>query len=153
MSEQPTKVCAGPAHPQPTRLPLTDAYWYFNRSGPHAGLPQRCKLCAAWKRYERYGVHALVPVRSLRPWLVELRDRCGSAFEVERRYGIWASTVTQILNRDEAGRVQVRTAQRVLIALGEQRKLDRRNGTSARFLAARKAQALSELRMSQLTGY
>lgn len=149
MSNVPSKVCTGPAHAQPTRLPLTETHWHFNRSGPRAGqaLP-RCKLCRHWMRM----THTLVPMQTLKPYAIELTERCGSYYAAERVHGISDTTLRKIAQGGKS-RVQVDTAQRLLMALGEQRKLDRRNGTSTRFLAARKAQALSELRMRELTGY
>jgi hypothetical protein len=149
VSDVPTKVCTGPAHTQPTRLPLTETYWYFHKSGPYAGKPQRCRLCAAYRRLPS----GTVPVtKTLRSFARELVERCGSGSAVELRHGIAGSTILGVA-RGECQRMHRETATRLLTALGEQRKLDRRNGASSRFLAARRAQALSELRMSQLTGY
>jgi hypothetical protein len=145
----PTKVCAGPAHAQPTRLPLTADHWYYDR----AGNPTRCKLCTSYRAVTKHdGPKGLVPARPLRRYAVELVERCGSATRVEELYGLDANTVLN-LTRSSSASTQKRIAQRLLVALGEQRKLDRRNGTSPRFLAARKAQALHEGRLRELSGY
>lgn len=57
----------------------------------------------------------------------ELLQRCDGGHEVERRYGIPYSTVRHVANH-HTPKVQRRTAQRILAALVEQRKLDRVNG-------------------------
>ena len=149
MSNVPSKVCAGPAHAQPTRLPLTDSYWHFNRSGRRAGSALTyCKLCRQWQRM----TGTLVPAKTLQPYARELVERCGGYLTAQRLHGINDTTLFT-LSAGRQGRVKLDTARRLLVALGEQRKLDRRNGASKRFIEARKAQALSEQRMRELTGY
>lgn len=149
-----TKLCRGPAHAQPVRLPLDEQHWNFYRSGPRAGRALgRCKLCRHWTELkQREGPHGLAPVGRLAALARELVDRCGSAAAVEREYGLGQGVVSKIAERRQAS-VHLRTAQLLLLALGEQRKSDRRNGSSPRFLAARKAQALREERLQRLTGY
>ncbi len=149
-----TKLCRGPAHPQPVRLPLTDQHWGFYRSGPRAGKAYgRCKLCRHWNRLKtKDGPHGLAPVGKLAPLAAELIDRCGSAERVERQHGLGASTVLAIAERRQQ-RVRLRTAQLLLLALAEQRRDDRLNGASERFRAAKLKQALLEERLGRLTGY
>ena len=154
MSYLPTKVCTGPAHEQPTRLPLTAEHWYFHRSGVMEGKPlARCRLCVNWtKLIGKHGPHGWVPIGRVHAYGVELLDRCGSASRVEAVHGIHENTILAITRRSQPN-VQRKTVARLLVALGEQRKLDRRNGVSKRFLDARKAQANHEARLSELSGY
>ena len=142
MSAGPVKVCTGPAHAGPTRIPLDAEHWYFHRSCPRAGEPtSRCRLCANWARLvAKGGPHGLVPADQVRGFALELVERCGSASEAARRHGI-AATVLRGLVAAEYPSVQRRTVEALLRALGEQRKDDRRNGSSERFLAARREQA------------
>lgn len=154
MTNAPTKVCSGPAHAQPTRLPLGEQHWYYHRRGAQAGQPlDRCKLCANWSKLTRQnGPHGTVALAEVKTYAQELLDRCGSYAAAFAAHGIGDTTLSAIV-RGEVGRVQLRTVQRILAALGEQRKLDRRNGTSARFIAARRAQALRDERIGRLVGY
>lgn len=150
----PTKVCTGPAHHGPTRIPLDAAHWYFHRSGRYAGQPtSRCKLCTNWRKLVgKEGPHGLASARTLRPLAKELVDRCGSLDKVGIMHGIGRSTLAPIV-RGEQEQVQKKTAARILLALSEQRKYDRRNGATPRFLAARKAQAAIEERMERTGQY
>ena len=79
----------------------------------------------------------------LAPRAKELILRCGSAGRVEKLHGIARATVLTVAGH-ETPRVQYRTAQRILLALSAQRKLDRREGASQRFLAARREHAKME---------
>lgn len=145
------KICAGPAHAGPTYVPLDEEHWHFNRSGPRAGTALgRCKLCRRLERLDRQ--HGLVPTAEVLPWLVELVRRCDGVRGVSRVHEIPETTLYTVLERKHE-KVHKRTAARVLVALAEQRKLDRRNGLSPRFLAIKKEQARHEERMSRLTGY
>lgn len=156
----PTKVCNGPAHPGPTRLPLTAEHWSFHGAGAWAtkagmvGKPlSRCRLCRSWDRLvERDVPHGLVPAVKVEPFLRELVERCGTAPVVTERHGISGSTVDRVLNH-RIGSVKAKTAARLLLALSEQRKYDRRNGSSPRFVAARRAQGRREERLERLAGY
>lgn len=154
MTDVPTKVCTGPAHPGPTRVPVTKEHWNFHRSGPDAGKPtSRCKLCTNWaKLVTKEGAHGLVERQDVLVFLNELIERCGSVEQVQTRHGLNANGLRAFLSNPDA-RMQKRTLARVLVALGEQRKLDRRNGTSPRFHAARRAQADREGRLERLIGY
>lgn len=148
------RVCTGPSHEQPTRLPLDETHFYFHRSGPNAGRPTaRCRLCHNWtKLVGRDGPHGYVEVGDeLRGYVKELIDRCGPWYG-PRQYGLRPETLSALV-RGEQKRVQKKTAQRILLALGEQRKLDRRNGASPRFVEAKRAQALREDRIGRLAGY
>ena len=149
-----TKVCGGPAHAQPTRLPLDPKHWYFHKRGRYAGQAlDRCKLCANWaKLSSKEGPHGTVPVADVQAWAQELLDRVGSYEAVHRAYGLRPNTLGPIV-LEETERVQLRTVQRILVGLAEQRKVDRRNGMSARFRAALRAQADREEKLSRLVGY
>lgn len=150
----PTKLCTGPAHAGPTLVPLDEQHWHFHRSGSNAGQPvARCKLCANWaKLVTKDGQHGLVDAGRLRQFARELVDRCDGFEPAERAHGVAASTLRAIVG-GESTRVQKRVAARLLLALSEQRKQDRRNGTSARFLAARRRQVMIEERQQRLVGY
>jgi hypothetical protein len=147
------KVCTGPAHPQPVRLPVDEAHWHYHRSGPLAGQPvARCKLCQNWAKLQtKAGAHGLVPASRVRQLTQELVDRCDGYRQVEQRHGIAESTLRGLLAGQ--ARVQKTTAQRILQALDQQRREDRRNGASARFIKARQRQAVLEGRLTRLAGY
>lgn len=150
MSNEPTKVCSGPAHHGPALLPLTERHWQFYRSGARAGRPlSRCKLCRHWNvLVQKDGPHGLVEAKSVVPLAVELLDRCGSAYRVEQSHGVNEATLRAIVD----GRTQLvrkRTAQQIILGLSEQRKYDRRNGASARFMEARRRQAIIEERLER----
>ena len=145
------KLCKGPAHANPVWLPLDHEHWSFHLSGRRAGKPfTHCKLCRRLESIDRW--HGLVPAAEVLPWLSELISRCDGVLGVHATHGI-AKTTLYKLASGEHSRVQKRTAQRILSALAEQRKFDRRNGLSPRFLAIKKEQARHEERMSRLTGY
>jgi len=82
----------------------------------------------------------------------ELIDRCDGCHNVELWHGIRGETI-RVISTGEQKSVQKKTAARLLTALAEQRKEDRRNGLSARFLAARKQQIQREARLERLAGY
>src|SRR4051812_16834670 len=144
----PTKVCSGPAHDAPTNLPLDETHWNFARSGRRTGLPlSRCKLCGNWEKLiKKGGPHGLVPVASVSGYARELLERCGSYEKVRESYGLNDTTLGPIV-RAVHPTVQARTAQRLLLALGEQRKRDRQHGTSKRFNRAQRLRGLQEQRM------
>lgn len=149
-----TKLCTGPAHPGPTRLPLDAEHWHFHRSGPRAGEPlSRCKLCRHWEEVaDPTAPRGLVPAVTVR-WLArELVERCGSAEQAAVRSGVTAPALRALVGYQTRD-VQKRTVARILVALAEQRKSDRRNGNSERFQAARRAQAEREERITRLSGY
>lgn len=153
MSE-PTKICNGPAHAGPTRVQLDEDHWAFHRSGSKAGqATARCKLCSNWEKLlEKNGPHGWVALDAVRVFVDELIDRCGSSEAVQREHGIGATTLRSI-EKGETTRVQKRTVARVLEALAEQRKVDRRNGSSERFKQARRRQARREEQLERLAGY
>jgi hypothetical protein len=137
------KLCRGPAHPQPTWLPLAD----FGFNGPY--LQGQCKLCRGWLRLQtKEGPHGLVPAASLAKLALELTNRCGSLDKAADRSGVNRQTLLRLIHRKQP-QVRRQTAQQLLIGLAEQRKVDRRNGASPRFLAARKAQAQIEERVAR----
>jgi hypothetical protein len=149
-----TKVCRGPAHAQPERVPLDEQHWHFYRSGERTGRPlSRCKLCRHWDVLQRKGgPHGYVETKLVLPHLTELVARTGNAARVEIAHGISARTVRMIV-KGETKSTQKQTALRVLAALAEQRKLDRRNGTRAGFNAAIREQVLRSERIGRLAGY
>lgn len=148
------KLCTGPSHEQPTRLPLDEEHFYFHRSGVHAGEPTaRCRVCHNWRKLVgKNGPHGYVIVNDeLRAYAKELIERCGSWYG-PRQYGLRPETLVAIAAGTHK-RVQRRTALRLLTALSEQRKIDRRNGASPRFVEARRAQADRETRLGLMAGY
>jgi len=120
------KLCSGPAHAEPTRLPIDHQHWNFHKSGRYQGKPvSRCKACQNWaKLVHKDGPHGLTAAAAVLPYLKELLERCGSYDQMERRYRINETTTRDLLTGVQA-RVQKKTAQRILAALAEQRKLDR----------------------------
>lgn len=151
MTALPAKVCTGPAHAGPAMLPLTDEYWYFYgdsdwaRRAKMVGKPiAKCKLCRALEH-----PHSLIPTRKIERFTLELVDRCGGYKQAERLCGVGERVLRQIATRTKTKGVQKPTAARILTALSEQRKYDRRNGSSQRFLEARLAQARIEERVGR----
>jgi len=136
-----TKVCTGPSHSQPARLPLTPDYWHFHRSGERQGQPvARCKSCTNWdKLHKKDGPHGLVTVDSAFLLLLqELVDRCGSFKAAGRKTGMSPTKLKALADSSHPVRVQKRTAQLILNALGDQRRYDREHGASRRFLQHRR---------------
>lgn len=149
-----TKTCTGPAHDEPVALPLTPRYWHFVRSGRRTGLPlSRCKQCQNWAKLQhKDGPHGVIDVGNVRRHATELLERCGSYATVSRRYGINDTTLAPVV-RGVSSRVQLRTAQRILTALTEQRRLDRLSGqTSERFRRAQAARARDALAIERQMG-
>lgn len=149
------KTCTGPAHAGPTRLPLSAEHWNFHRTGAQAGQPvARCKLCNNWtKLIGKDGPHGYVEVNdTLRAYAKELGLRCGGYWSLRAAHELRPETIRTIAEGGKT-RVQKKTVVRILVALGEQRKIDRRNGTSPSFIAAKRAQAANEQRMNLLAGY
>lgn len=147
----PTKVCTGPAHPAPAMLPLTPEYWYFYgdsgwaQSTGMVGKPiARCLLCRALDH-----PHKLIPASRIERFTAELINRCGGYKQAERASGVGERVLRQIVTRTKKRGVQKETAARILVALSEQRKYDRRNGSSVRFMEARRAQARIEERIER----
>ena len=139
-----TKLCTGPAHAEPALLPLDEEHWNFHRSGAKKGEPvSRCKLCQNWgKLVEKKGPHGWVTIGPQEIFFIrELVDRCGSVLETARRHGLGVERLRSLASATEPVRVQKRTIARILTALAEQRRHDRRAGTSPRFNQARKAYA------------
>jgi len=133
---------------------VDEEHWHYHRTGPKAGQPvARCRLCTNWAKLQtKTGPHGLVPAAKVR-WLAkELVDRCDGCPGVERRHGIREETIRALVAGTQA-RVQKTTAQRILQALDQQRREDRRNGTTARFTKARHRQAALEERLMRLAGY
>lgn len=149
-----TKICTGPAHPQPTALPVDRQHWYFRKSGPKAGEPvSRCVLCINWRRLNDPGMSGTVPCDKIRPFARELVDRYGSYNEAMRQTTISDVTLRSIMNKDYCT-VQKRTALRVLQALEQKRREDRRDRKiSSKFLEARRKQANIEERLQRSVGY
>ena len=146
-----TKVCTGTAHAAPAMLPLTPEYWYFygdsNWAREHGmiGKPiSRCVLCRSLDHPQK-----LIPSRKIEKFTRELVARCGGYKQAERLSGVGERVLRQIALRTKKRGVQKETAARILLALSEQRKYDRRNGSSQRFLEARIAQARIEERIER----
>jgi hypothetical protein len=150
-----TKVCTGPAHGGPTELPVTDEHWYFHKSGPYTGKPiARCKLCTNWNKLQsRAEKNGTVECKKIRKFVAELVDRCGSSDLAGVASGVAANTIRSVLH-EERCTMQLRTAKRLLVALDQRRKEDRRNGsTSERFREARRRQADIEEKIDRTLGY
>ncbi len=132
-------------------LPLAAEYWYFYGDSPWArtakmvGKPiARCKLCRALDH-----PHTTIPTRKIERFTRELIDRCGGYKQAGRLCGVGERVLRQIDLRTKRRGVRKETASRILIALSEQRKYDRRNGSSERFMQARLAQARIEERVDR----
>lgn len=155
MSDGTTKVCTGPAHPGPTALPITDEHWYFHKSGVRAGKPtSRCKLCINFNKLkDPSGQHGTIECKSVRPFLQELVRRCGNAEAAASLAGMSASSLRSAL-QDQQCRMQKATARRIITALAERRRLDRREGiVSETFRRALVVQAAREDKVNRLAGY
>jgi hypothetical protein len=131
-------------------LPLTEEYWYFYgdsawaRAAHMVGKPiARCRLCRALD-YEK----TMIPARRIEEFTRELIDRCGGYKQAERVCGVNEIALRKIVMRQKRS-VKKATASRILVGLSEQRKYDRRNGTSERFMKARLAQARLEERIDR----
>jgi hypothetical protein len=129
-----TKVCYGPSHPTPATLPLDARHWYFRKSGRLAGRPlTHCRQCVNWDRnVDKHAPVGRVPTESVRSYAEELLARCGSFSRVQTAYDISHTTMRQIVS-GLFETTNLHTAQRILAALAEQRRIDRRDGGSARF--------------------
>ena len=131
-------------------LPLTGEYWYFYgdsswaRSKGMVGKPiSRCRLCRELD-YEK----TMIPAKRIEQYARELIDRCGGYKQAERLCGVNEMALRSIVLR-ESNEVYKTTASRILTGLSEQRKYDRRNGSSQRFMDARLAQARINERMER----
>jgi hypothetical protein len=150
VSNVATKVCLGPAHSGPARIPLDREHWYFYGNSPWArlhgmvGKPiARCRMCRALQH-----PHSLIPAARIERFARELVERCGGYKQAERACGVGERTLRRIVIREKRS-IQKVTAGRILVALDEQRKYDRRNGASPRFMEARRAQARIEERLDR----
>lgn len=149
----PTKVCTGPAHPGPTELPLTETYWYFHGDHHPGNARYRCKLCYGWEKLvDKEAPRGLVEASSVVPFARELVERCGTIKAASRAHDLQYETLRALLAGERA-KLKKQTVARYLLALGEQRKYDRRNGLSERFHEARRAQGEREARLERLAGY
>lgn len=151
---EPRKLCTGPAHAEPTWLPLTPEHWNFHRTGRDAGKPvARCRRCTNWSKLrDKDGPHGLIAPDVLLPLLRELVERCEGVYGVERAHGLRAVTLQNILEGTHT-RVQKRTAAKVIAALAEQRRRDRRDGLSPTFVTALKARVENERRIETHGGW
>lgn len=137
-------------------LEVTSENWFF-RSPTAKYSPGKaygpCRECRARKKTKHpEHPHGLVPVDKVYVLMRELRDRCGSVEEAAAYSGINAETVRQVCNRKRPTTTK-QTVRLMVLALYERRKFDRMNGSSERFLHARRMQIRMEERMSELTGY
>src|SRR5262249_4188412 len=71
-----SKLCSGPAPPEPTRLPIDRQHWNFHQSGRYQGKPvARCKACQNWaKLVHKDGPHGLTAAATVLPYLKELLE-------------------------------------------------------------------------------
>jgi hypothetical protein len=104
----------------------------------------KCKLCRALEH-----PHKLIPAKKIEHFARELVDRCGGYKQAERLCGVGERVLHQLVTKTKKRGVQKETASRILGALSEQRKYDRRNGSSQRFMEARLAQARINERMER----
>ena len=88
----------------------------------------------------------------VKPLVEELILRCGNTREAAAYIGISRTTLHNIVNRKREWTYQG-TARLIILALYQRRKEDRRNGSSERFLTAKRHQAAKEDRMNRLAGY
>lgn len=149
------KLCTGPAHEEPVRLPVTEEYWYFHKTGKDAGKPiPRCRLCTNFNKLKNpNGDHGWVPAEKVYPLVQELVARCGGSMATAAEFAsLGEDTIGRVI-RHERPRVQKRTVRKVVLALYEKRKEDRRNGSNESFRKSKKAQADREDRLMRLSGY
>lgn len=149
------KLCTGPIHDNPVYLPVTEEFWYFHKTGPNKGKPvSRCRSCInADKLKNPHGDHGWVPTEKVFPLMKELVQRCDNNMSVAAEYaGLGEATVGGILKRHQA-RVQKQTVRKLVLALYEKRKEDRRNGSNESFRKSKREQAIREHNMLSLTGY
>lgn len=143
-TEPPLRYCPGCKR----KLPATGDYWFFRAGAPY----NPCRDCRADAKTQKPGPHGYVEVSKVYSLMRELIDRCGSAEAAANLSGINPTTIRQVIAR-ERPYVQKRTVRLMVLALYEQRKLDRINGASKRFLAARKKQGELENYMDTISGY
>lgn len=137
-------------------LEVTPENWFF-RSATSKYSPGKaygpCRECRARKNTKHPDrPHGLVPIDKVYVLMRELRDRCGSVEEAAVASGINEETIRQVCNRKRP-HVKKQTVRLMVLALYERRRMDRMNGSSERFLRAKKRQVQMEERMSELTGY
>lgn len=115
-------------------IPVDRDHWNFHTTGPKAGSPvARCKNCVNWNKIQkRDGAHGWVEASYMRPFVLELVERCGSIRAVARLYPLHEETVRQVVHGTRMN-VQKRSAGLILTALSERRKLDRKNGMNKVF--------------------
>jgi len=149
------KICTGPAHPVPVNLPLTEDNWYFHKTGPRKGRAvSRCKLCVNYNRLQAIdGQNGTVDCTKVFKFTEELVLRYGNASQAEGPSGVSANTLRIILKQEQCT-IQKRTALKIITALDEKRRADRRSGTvNKKWRDAIRARALSEQRIEQTLGY
>lgn len=136
-------------------LPLTDEYWYFRKSGERAGQPySTCKLCISFVDTQRNGeAGGLVECKKVLKFVQELTLRCGSTEKAARYAGVGVSTLYKIYHYEQCT-IQRDTARKLIMALDERRREDRRNGVvSQQLIDQRHKQAKREERIERLSGY
>src|SRR5262249_26433095 len=146
-----SKLCSGPSHPEPTRLAIDRQHWNFHQSGRYQGKPvARCKACQNWaKLVHKDGPHGLTAAATVLPYLKELLERCGSYDQLQKRYHVLETTARDLLTGTQT-RLQRKTAQRILAALAEQRRLDRNgHATTDRYRSGLITAAVREHKMME----
>lgn len=147
-----SKVCTGPAHPNAVLLPLTEEYWYFRKidSGDNkAGTVKTpCRLCVSYQKYGPDG--GVVDCKPIRPFVQELFRRYNNRRDLTAEaIGISPQAITNILYNGQCT-IQRATAKKIILALDNKRREDRRNGCVAPAFIHAMRQAE---RIERLAGY
>ena len=129
-------------------LQVTREHWFF-RDGKPTGF---CRTCRAAAKTKHNGPYGWVPVDKVRSLMVEIVDRAGSVDAASEMSGVSSTAIRNIISGGTR-RVQKKTVRLLVLSLHERRKFDRLNGSSARYVEARKKQAEIEERIGRLVGY
>jgi hypothetical protein len=121
-----TKICYGPLHPAPTRLPLTNRYWYFNKVGRDKGKPlRRCIGCVNFsKRKNNNSVFGTLPVESIAPLVTELVSYYKTPGAAAAFTGVSETTLRSLLEGRHS-RCQARVALKIIEAVRHKRAVRR----------------------------
>lgn len=116
-----TKVCTGPAHPEPVELPIEE--FHTRKSGDRAGQPiSRCKRCVNWNKLQNHTPnHGYVKFdRLLWEHVRELINRVG-IMNAAKLSGISDSSLRFMLKGNPA-QIQKETARKILTAVQYERQ-------------------------------
>jgi hypothetical protein len=142
------KFCNGPAHGgEAVPLPLTEEYWFIRQkeTGRHKAGEVRspCRLCQSIMGQKG----GTVECRHVLKHVQELENRCGSLEQAAEFSNVGVTTLYRIARGGQCT-LQRETAAKLIRALDEKRREDRRNGyVHPKFVAARQSQARIEDRM------